>query len=255
MKNRQLKMRNLFIAFLLFSQTLFAFDNLDFGEPSKADVVVNREGYAVGYSVYHKQPLWVTYRLTKEEVKADRVARKGFRFMPDPSLSAGSAQLKDYYRSGYDRGHMAPAADMAFSEKTMKESFYLSNICPQTPSFNRGIWARLERKMRYWATLEDEIYIVTGPLFSVEKASSIGFNQVTIPVAFYKAVLDISNPPKAIAFLLPHQGADKKLKEFAITVDELEEKTGFDFFQNLPDEIESKIESTVILGDWEWLEK
>lgn len=245
-------MKKCFLFCILIAQVAFAFDNLELGTPAKADAIIDREGYALGYSAQHKQPLWVTYKLTRAEVKAKRVSRKGKDFTSDPALTVAAAQLSDYRRSGYDRGHMAPAADMGFSEKTMRESFYLSNICPQEKDFNSGIWADLEQKMRYWATVEGEIYIVTGPIFSKTEMKTIGRNRVTVPVAFYKAVLDVSGTPKAIAFLLPHQDSDKDLKTFVITIDELEERTGLDFFQALPDNIEDSIESTLSSDEWKW---
>ncbi len=142
-------------------------NNLALGTPSSADTVLNREGYALGYSEAHEQPLWVTYELTREEVKTKKVHRSSVDFQPDPEIPTESAQLSDYRRSGYDRGHMAPAADMRWSAQAMKECFYLSNICPQERAFNAGIWADLEQKMRHWANCYGAIWIVTGPVFEV----------------------------------------------------------------------------------------
>ena len=126
------------------------YDNLSYGVPGKADSIIDREGYSLGYIEYHEQPAWVTYKLTRTEATT-KAAKRGDDFREDPSVPTGSATLADYRRSGYDRGHLAPAADMAFSSKTMSESFYMSNMSPQKPAFNRGCWKELEEQVRLFA--------------------------------------------------------------------------------------------------------
>ena len=113
-----------------------------------------------------------------------RAAKRGDDFRPDPAVPTGSATPQDYTRSGYDRGHLAPAADMSFSVKTMSESFYMSNMSPQAPQFNRGIWSKLEKQVRHFATKEKRIVVVTGPILPVEKTITIGANKVTVPQYF-----------------------------------------------------------------------
>ncbi|MDD3155024.1 MAG: DNA/RNA non-specific endonuclease, partial [Victivallaceae bacterium] len=112
------------------------YDNLALGVPGRADAIIDREGYALGYIELHEQPAWVIYKLTAEEVQ-NKVAKRSNQFKPDPEIPTGSAALADYRKSGYDRGHLAPAADMAWSAKAMSDSFYLSNMSPQVPAFNR----------------------------------------------------------------------------------------------------------------------
>ena len=97
-------------------------DNLSFGIPGKADTIIDREGYALGYMEYHEQPAWVIYKMTRTEATT-KAAKRGNDFREDPQISTGSATLADYRRSGYDRGHLAPAADMAFTTRTMSEIF------------------------------------------------------------------------------------------------------------------------------------
>ena len=116
---------------------LWASDNLDYGTPA-ADCVVDRTGYALGYSEEHEQAAWVMYRMTREETLT-RAAVRTDDFREDPNIVTFSALPSDYSRSGYDRGHLAPAEDMKFSEVTMRESFYMSNMSPQKPDFNRGV--------------------------------------------------------------------------------------------------------------------
>lgn len=156
------------------------FDNLSYGVPGAADSIIEREGYALGYIEKHEQPAWVQYIMTSEEVSR-RAAKRGDDFRPDPAVPTGSATPQDYTRSGYDRGHLAPAADMSFSVKTMSESFFMSNMSPQAPQFNRGIWSKLEKQVRHFATKEKRIVVVTGPILPAEKAITIGANKVTVP--------------------------------------------------------------------------
>ncbi len=127
------------------------YDHLKLGVPGKADTIIDRPGYALGYIEYHEQPAWVVYHFTKEEAVTKAVKRSD-DFREDPEIPTGSATLADYRRSGYDRGHLAPAADMAFSVRTMSDSFYMSNMSPQKPAFNRGIWKNLEAQVRYFAS-------------------------------------------------------------------------------------------------------
>ena len=114
------------------------YDNLTLGVPGPADTLIEREGYALGYIEKHEQPAWVQYVLTADEVSRAMVNRSD-DFRADPYVPTGSATPQDYTRSGYDRGHLVPAADMGYSDRTMSESFYMSNMSPQDPQFNRGI--------------------------------------------------------------------------------------------------------------------
>ena len=139
------------------------YDNLKYGVPGRADTIVEREGYALGYIEKHEQPSWVCYIVTKEELSI-RAAKRTNNFRADPSISTGSAHPSDYTRSGFDRGHLAPAADMSFSQQAMSDSFFMSNMSPQRPQFNRGIWGKLEKQIRRFANREGMIVVVTGPI-------------------------------------------------------------------------------------------
>lgn len=227
-------------------------DNLAFGIPGPADCIVDREGYALGYIERHEQPAWVIYHMTKAEATT-KAASRDDNFREDPEITTGSATLADYRRSGYDRGHLAPAADMSFSIKTMDESFYLSNMSPQLDEFNRGIWKDLEAQVRSFAISEGDIYVTTGPIFPSEtEPKAIGPNKVTVPKAFYKVVWDRTAPEKMIGFILPHEGSSKSLKSFAVTVDRVEAETGLDFFNVLPEEQQAALEGTLTVSAWQW---
>ncbi len=151
-------------------------------------------------------------------------------FRPDPQIPTGSATLTDYRRSGYDRGHLAPAADMAFSAQTMSDSFYMSNMSPQKPAFNRGVWKEFEEQGRQFAISEREIMVVTGPILPAEKNITVGGNAITVPPAYYKVVYDLTPPEKMINFIVPHEGSKASLSSFAVTVDAVAESTGLNFF-------------------------
>lgn len=226
------------------------FDNLTLGDPGKADVIIDRKGFAVGFSNEKKQALWVIYKLTAEEL-GDFGIKRTNRFRPDPEIAA-SALPADYTKSGYDRGHLAPAADMAFSLQTMQDSFLMSNMSPQKPQFNRGIWKRLEEQIRDFAVAEKEIYVVTGPIFLPEDTITVGASQVAVPSYYYKVVYDLTPPRKMIGFILPNEGGKKSLRDFAVTVDAVEKATGLDFFSLVPNPEQDALEGTITVSDWLW---
>ena len=228
------------------------FDNLNYGVPGAADTIVEREGYALGYIEKHEQPAWVQYIMTAEEVSR-RAAKRGDDFRPDPDVPTGSATPQDYSRSGYDRGHLAPAADMSFSVKTMSESFYMSNMSPQAPQFNRGIWSKLEKQVRHFATKEKRIVVVTGPILPAEKTITIGANKVTVPQYYYKVIYDTTPPEKMIGFVLPNKGSSADLRTFVVTVDRVEDLTGLDFFSAVPKEKQEQLERTITVENWHWI--
>ena len=227
------------------------YDHLKLGVPGKADKIIDRPGYALGYIEYHEQPAWVIYHLTKEQALT-KAAKRGDDFREDPEIPTGSATLADYRRSGYDRGHLAPAADMAFSVRTMSDSFYMSNMSPQKPAFNRGIWKNLEAQVRYFAITEKDIYVVTGPVLPKTKTVTIGGNRVTVPTHYYKAIYDRTPPEKMIGFILPNEGSNRPLRDFAVTVDAVEDATGLNFFSTVPQLKQEQLESAISIRDWRW---
>ena len=191
------------------------------------------------------------YKLTRAEIQT-QVARRTNRFREDPEIPTGSATNADYRKSGYDRGHLAPAADMAFSVQTMADSFFFSNMSPQVPAFNRGIWKRLEEQVRKFALQEGEIMVVTGPVLPKEKSITIGNNKVTVPDRYYKVVYDLTPPQKMIGFIIPNNGSTRPLQDFAVTVDAVEKETGLDFFSLVPRQEQDRLESTITLDAWSW---
>lgn len=205
---------------------------------------IKRKGYTLSYNADYKTPHWVAWELTKKESKGKE--SRTDKFLPDPDIRGAKAYTGDYTKSGYDRGHMAPAADMKWSRQAMEESFYMSNICPQNPNLNRGDWNDLEDKSRQWAKKYGAVYITCGPIYDNKKPKRIGNNKVAVPDAFYKVILvnDKKNP-QAIGFIFPNKAGHKLLKKYAVTVDSVEKRTGIDFFPALPDEIENRIEAEI----------
>lgn len=190
----------------------------------------------------------MAYELTASEVNGSYDRTDNFR--RDPKVDKGSASLSDYKGSGYDRGHLAPAGDMSFSYKAMSQSFYLSNMSPMEASFNRGIWRQLESQVRDWARNNGSVYVVTGGILD-DSYRDIGYNDVTVPNHYYKVVFDYEKPErKAIAFILPNKKGTKSLEEYAVSIDKVEERTGIDFFHQMPEHIENKLEASASTDDW-----
>ena len=223
--------------------------------------VVRYSNYVLGYHEESEQPAWVLYELLASELMGKRWPRSN-NFRAASQILTQSSSLNDYRGSGYDRGHLAPAADMAFHPKAMEESFYLSNISPQKPGFNRGVWKKLETLVRDWALQYQRLIIVTAgavtrahpPLENYPLIiEQIGKNQVWVPRYYYKIIYQ-PKEKKMIAFLLEnkkYQLKDNKgLENFATSVNQVEKLTGLDFFAQLPDAIEENMEANHNIKDW-----
>ena len=208
-------------------------------------------GFTLCYRESYENPEWVAYTLTKEELNAVTGRTEDFR--SDTNISTGSATLKDYRGSGYDRGHMAPAADMEWSHESASESFLLSNMSPQAPQLNRGLWKDLESQVRTWAKKFGEVTVVTGPVLEHDASaySAIGENKVSVPEYYYKVLLAQSKNGKiATAFILPNRKCEGTIWDYCVSVDEVEERTGLDFFSMLSDSEEEKLESEIKTDGW-----
>lgn len=241
---------NIILLFSLFlgAQNLYADFNY-LPTHSYSSEVVYHKAYALQYDEKYEQADWVAYELTKDMVEGSKYKRSN-KFRADPDVKTGSANPSDYTKSGYDRGHLCPAADMSWDSVAMLESFYMSNMSPQVPGFNRGIWKRLEEEVRQWAVANKGIYVVTGPILS-ENPPTIGKNKVAVPNYYYKVILDYTEPEiKGIGFVLPNKFSSKPLYYYSVTIDFVEALTGIDFFPELPDSVEEKIEGTAEKGKW-----
>lgn len=214
------------------------------------DQILLHTGFSLKYNSQHKIADWVAYDLVPEKRKT--IAGRTDNFRPDPGICPSeSAQQKDYSKSGYDRGHLAPAADMAWSKEAMSESFYFSNMAPQIPSFNRGIWKVLEDKVRKWSKTYDTLLVVAGPILH-DSLPGIGPNRVSIPQHFFKAVVVYTNKKKTgIAFVIPNQGSGLPVMNFSMTIDSLEALINYNLFGCIPEQEQAEIEKKVIAADWQ----
>jgi endonuclease G len=211
--------------------------------------LIEHTGFALVYDEEHEQARWVAYQLTRDHVYGNFSRKDNFR--EDPTIKTGSATLADYRASGYDRGHLAPAGDLSYSEESLSDSFYMSNMSPQEPSFNRGIWSTLESYVRSYAATEGLIYVVTGPILSDSPYKTIGKNKVSVPDYYYKVILDYTEPEKKmIGFVLPNEGSKESLEIFATTVRDVEKLTGIDFFYQLPKVEQELLETAYDYSLW-----
>lgn len=214
----------------------------------RSSQIITHIGYTTSYNSNWLIPNWVAYELTTKEV-AGTYPRPKIPFEPDPMVKGRTAYHGDYSHSGYSRGHMAPAADMKWSEQAMYESFYLSNICPQKAELNGGVWERLENKVRSLAR-EANVYVCCGPIMS-SSPQRIGGSKVAVPMGFFKVLcMNRKGRWQAIGFVFPNTACKGSMFDYALPVDNVEKITGHDFFYNLPDDIENDIESHSELNKW-----
>ena len=204
----------------------------------------------IEFSPVHKQARWVGYFISRERLEGEHFKRTGIAFAEDERIRCGSACDNDYKKSGYDRGHLAPARDMAFSKETLTQSFLFSNISPQKPKFNRGKWAELERFAREQAFKRETIIVITGPIFNDDKCETIGKNKVSVPHTFFKALLSYGRKRvEAIGFVMPNERLNEGLDAYACSIDHMEEIANIDVFPDLPDDIEDVVEAEY---NWEF---
>lgn len=201
-------------------------------------------GFTLCYREKYEQAEWVAYEINTEELVKATGRTDDFR--PDPKISTGSASLADYKGSGYDRGHLAPAADLAYSTETMSESFYMSNMSPQTGGLNRGVWKDLEAQVREWTEQFGSVYVVSGPILEKDSYPTIGPNEVAVPEYYYKVLFapeGKDGKPQMIGFLMPNEKLKDDFLAFAVPVDEIESRTGLDFFHSLDESSQSALEA------------
>lgn len=211
--------------------------------------ILKRTGYVASYNKTTLLPNWVAWHLTAERTEGS-AKRSGVDFAEDTEVPEPRATDWDYYNSGYDRGHMCPAADNKWSKKAMEESFLFTNMCPQNGNLNRGDWNEMEMACRKWAKKYGGLYIVCGPILYKGKHKTIGKNKVVVPEAFFKVVLRTGDDPQAIGFIYKNTSGNRPKDSYVNTVDEVERITGIDFFPSLPDDVEKNVEATADIANW-----
>lgn len=215
--------------------------------------IFRNEGFLVGYSEWRANPLWVVYRL--RPITAKRHFKRPARFRADPR-SLRHIDHHDYSHSGYTRGHLAPNYAIAnlYGRTAQLDTFLMTNVSPQRADLNRKLWQRLEEvEVDYFARWFGELWVVTGPVFDDDiRTLKSG---VEIPDAFYKILVRPPRgeykEPRMLAFLMPQKvRGDEPLDRYLVSVDEIERLTGFDFFHELDDRIEDKVEGSKSTRGW-----
>jgi endonuclease G len=219
---------------------------------SLGDILIQHDFYAISYVSKQKNPEWVAYEVQSELLEGADVERSG-SFKADPKNPA-APKSSDYTNSGYDRGHMASAEDMSFDEKAMEQSFFMSNISPQEPNFNRGIWKSLESRVRKWAKKDKRLYVVTGPILPKRITTTTKkIGEVVIPTYYYKVILDYDLPErKGIAFIFENKESKDPLTKFAVPIAEVEKRTGINFFPTLSAAEQQALETKIDLKLWDF---
>ena len=229
-------------------------EHVKWGYPGGTCVFLVREHYVVCHDGDKRIPEWVTYHLTAENLTGDVARTDNFRADPD-LVPDERAEPNDYKNSGYDRGHMAPAAAFKRSETAMSQTFLMSNMTPQRPSLNRRIWRQLEDQVRSLAQTHGSIWVFTGSLFlddtgnPIQPTGFIGANRVAVPTHFYKVILceHDAGAIELFAFIVPNQlqPISGSPGAFLVSVDSVEAVSRLDFFTALPDADEDRLEATV----------
>ena len=197
--------------------------------------------YIVDFNPQRGVAHWVAYDLLPAETLGETNRKSSFK---RDNRVVRSPVHEDYTHSGFDRGHLKPAADSKSSSERMAASFLMTNVAPQTPQLNRGSWKQLEETTRKWAHELGNVYVVCGP--GLESLGQLAKGNVEVPSTFWKAVLRTSPDTACIAFIMPNQGTKlTPFPSYRVAVDSLEATIGIDLFPQLPDAVESRIEAEV----------
>jgi endonuclease G len=216
------------------------------GEPCETDKVLDRQGYSLGYSYEHKAALWVSYVISEGSIGVD-IGRHS-SFYPDRDIPEEyRTQPEDYLNTGYDKGHQAPSAAIDFSKNANRETFALSNVTLQEPELNRQAWGKLEDLVRDWTKTKGKLYVITGPLYS-SKPKKV--NGIPVPSKFYKVIYSY-DADKAIGFIFPNKPVENEnLWRYAMSVQEVEEKTGLKFFSKFKEKKQKTLKETFDKDWW-----
>lgn len=208
--------------------------------------IVRHLGYTAGYNHTTLCPDWVAWELTAEE--ADGQNDGQFSFSRDPDVRFPKASREDYSHTGWDKGHMAPRADMRWSCQALEESYYFTNICPQDHTMNSQAWRKIEEMTRRVATHYGRVWVVCGPVFAdTGSVATLGPAGVWVPSAFFKALaVSISDSTYAtVAFLVENNAQTYSPRHYAVSVDSVESVVGRDLFCQLPESAEAAFDWNV----------
>ena len=187
------------------------------------------------------------YELTASELHGN--AERLGEFMQDSGVK-GCPSPADYKSSGMHRGHLVPAGDLKWSEKAIQQSFFMTNVCPMHKALNEGGWSKLEEKVREWTARDSSLLVFTGPVVC-DGDTTLANGRITVPSAYYKVVMaPCVRPMRAIAFIYPNGHSGGRLRQYAVSIDEVERRTGLDFFPYLPADEQQRLEAPVHLDAW-----
>lgn len=218
------------------------------GKESSGSRIKDYAGFRLSFNSSNHTPDWVAWELLGSETQGNESRYK--KFWQDNDLT-GCPQTSDYSNSGYDRGHLCPSADQKWSPEAMRDCFSMANIAPQEKALNTGAWKTLENKERVWARRDSAIIIVAGPIYSSQDTKRIGKTGIRVPGAFFKVMIaPYIDSPRGIAFVYPNMTAPGNMENYVMTIREVENLTGLDFFSSLPDELEERLETRSSFQDW-----
>ncbi|KAI9675412.1 MAG: nuclease [Caeruleum heppii] len=224
-----------------------------YGFPGPVNDLASRMSTVSAYDRRLRNPAWVAEHITPESLLMNNGDRRHSYFVEDESIPEKfRAKLKDYFRSGYDRGHQVPAADAKWNQQAMDDTFYLTNMCPQVgDGFNRDYWAHFEDFCRRLTNTYPSVRIVTGPLYLPRRDPSDGKWRVSyevigsppnvaVPTHFYKVIFaedgKVGGDVALGAFVLPNAeiANEKPLTAFEVPVEAVERASGLEFASKLP---------------------
>jgi len=212
-----------------------------------SDTLLRYEAFLVHFNGDRGIANGAVYELIRNELIG--TAERPGDFLQDTGVK-GCPSPQDYAGSGMDRGHLVPAADLKWNPQAMRQSFLLTNVCPMHKALNEGGWAKLEEKVREWTARDSALLVFTGPIVN-DGDTTLAGGRVTVPGSYYKVVMaPCTRPMRAIAFIYPNGYSGGRLRQYAVSVDQVERKTGLDFFPCLSDEEQRRIESPVNLDAW-----
>lgn len=215
--------------------------------------VIEHEGHSLCFSDPHEQSAWVSYHLTKKKLGGDAEIKRP-KFKPDPKTLSMETKRRDYKKEIYLPGMLAPVSHFKYSEEALKNMYYMSNVSPMKTGFYNKVWKRVENHLTLWTKEYGGLYIAMGPLLNEPPYGTIKETPTIIPKNFFVAILS-EDKSKAVGFLLANEYKVNPLYNFAMPIDKLEKETELDFFFNLKDETEDKVESKYIKENWVWPEK
>ncbi len=221
-------------------------EGLELPATETSEDIVRHLGYTASYNHTTLCPDWVAWELTAEE--ADGLNDGQFSFSRDPDVDFPKASREDYSRSGYDKGHMAPRADMRWSCQALEESYYFTNICPQDHEMNSQAWRKIEELTRRVAKRYGTVWVVCGPIHDTAASpTTIGEARVWVPKAFFKALaVSTADGYRTVGFIVENNKQDGSPRRYAVPVDEVEAIIGRNLFPTLPEESEQAIDTKIL---------